>query len=301
MAVDITINGYSGAYATNVYTALEKVMYITPSFGINDPVNIYGSQSLTIDSGSVPDGMTSSIGTYDGYNLGVKIEGTATTAGDYPITITWGYTPRGGSATTIQRTFTLTVIDSVGTISGTPDFTYTEPFSEATVGTAVNSLQGSIDIDWGSAPGTGSYVKEDASATVIDGVLPPGLSFNVSNANGGGYYGWFELTGTPTAAGTYTFTVTLETRFRRTDSSFNSLVSEDIDCYLVVNDDNDVQTFGDGEDPDGYDELGDDDLDDIDFGDKITPPGGGPLSVSITSPVADYSGASPINLRSTIS
>jgi hypothetical protein len=129
--------------------------------------------------------------------------------GPYTYSITSGSLPPG-----------LTLNTSTGAITGTPTATGTFTFTTKVTDSKGNSATATCTISVAKSPITmtcgscqnpdtgkvGSWYNEDVSASggsgkyyysVISGSLPPGLSMN--NSNG-------DITGTPTKAGTYTFT-----------------------------------------------------------------------------------------------
>jgi hypothetical protein len=131
-------------------------------------VNGKAPYKFTLVSGSLPPGLT--LNTTSG-----AITGTPTTAGTYTFTST--VVDANGNTDTQQCSITVTAppLDLECGACGTSGF--------ATVGTAYSAA---FAVTGGTAPFTYS---------IVSGSLPPGLSINSG-----------KLTGTPTSAGTYTFT-----------------------------------------------------------------------------------------------
>ena len=126
--------------------------------------------TFAITSGALPTGLSlSSSGT---------LSGTSTASGTFNFTITTTDSSTGTGAYTGSRAYSLTVSAATVTLSPTT-------LSAATVGTSVSQ---SITASGGTAPYTYS---------ITSGSLPAGLSLSSSGT----------LSGTPTAGGTFNFTV----------------------------------------------------------------------------------------------
>ncbi|QUP55242.1 autotransporter domain-containing protein [Ralstonia syzygii] len=128
--------------------------------------------ALSVNTGTLPTGLSFNTAT------GV-LSGTPTTAGTVNFTVTGTDSSTGTGPYTISATYTLTT--SAPTISLSPT-----TLSGATVGAAYSQ---SVTASGGAAP---------YSYAVVSGALPAGLSLNASTG---------ALTGTPTAAGTFSVTV----------------------------------------------------------------------------------------------
>jgi len=126
--------------------------------------------SVTVTSGALPDGLTL---TND--NDGFTIAGTPTATGAYTFTVS--VTTQGGG--TRSKSFTI----NVATIATAT------PLPQGTEGTAYSQT---LTID---GPINGSALW------TYTGTLPPGLTLNTTTG---------EISGTPTTAGTYTFTISME-------------------------------------------------------------------------------------------
>jgi hypothetical protein len=145
--------------------------------------------TYSVTSGSLPQGLTlnASTGT---------ISGTPTSAGSY--TVTFKVVDANGSSDTATCTIVVTG-SAVNLDCGTCGA------SKATVGVSYSAT-------YSISGGTGPY-----SYSKVSGTLPPGLSLGGSTG---------KITGTPTATGTYSFTVKV------VDSRGNS---DTADCTIVVN------------------------------------------------------------------
>jgi hypothetical protein len=137
---------------------------------VNDGVSATDATSYAVSAGTLPAGL--SFDTATG-----ALTGTPTTGGDYSFTIT--ATGAGGS---ISKTFTGTVGAAGGTVTIPPTWT------DATIGSAT---VGRSFVDGIAVAGATTYV-------IASGVLPPGLTLDRLTG---------AISGTPTAAGSYTFMV----------------------------------------------------------------------------------------------
>ncbi|MDW8412837.1 MAG: putative Ig domain-containing protein [Acidobacteriota bacterium] len=134
-----------------------------------------------VTSGSLPPGLTLST-----LNSVATLSGTPTTAGTYNFTIT------AADVNNCQSSQTYTV-----TITGCPTITLSPTtLPNGTVGTPYSQ---SVSASGGNAPYTFSS----------SGTLPPGITFNTSTG---------AISGIPTAAGSYTFTITATDVFGCTGS-----------------------------------------------------------------------------------
>lgn len=175
--------GVQDTYATSINVAIPVVLSesapnATVGVAYDTQVAVgggWGPYSYSIVSGSLPAGM--SLGTV-GQNG--RIYGTPTTASTYNFTVrvTDTYWPGGGSTDDIAMSI---VVASYPTLSTNYD-------GRAMVGKAYS---GTITTGGGHTPKT--YAK-------VSGTLPPGLTLNASTG---------ALTGTPTTAGYYSFTIRL--------------------------------------------------------------------------------------------
>ncbi|MFV8668357.1 putative Ig domain-containing protein [Ralstonia pseudosolanacearum] len=128
--------------------------------------------ALSVNSGALPTGLSFNTAT------GV-LSGTPTTAGTANFTVTGTDSSTGTGPYTVSATYTLTT--SAPTISLAP-----ATLTGATVGTAYSQ---SVTASGGATPYT---------YAITSGALPAGLNLNTGTG---------ALTGTPTAAGTFSFTV----------------------------------------------------------------------------------------------
>ncbi len=128
--------------------------------------------ALAVNSGTLPTGLSFNTAT------GV-LSGTPTTTGTVNFTVTGTDSSTGTGPYTVSAIYTLTT--SAPTVSLSPT-----TLSSATVGTATSQ---SVTASGGASP---------YSYAVVSGALPAGLSLNASTGT---------LAGTPTAAGTFSFTV----------------------------------------------------------------------------------------------
>lgn len=199
--IQVTVTDQAHATVTNTYSLL-----VNPALTITGPstlpageVNVaYPSTTITSGGGTapitwsisgLPAGLTSSSGV---------ISGTPTTAAGSPYTVTVTATDAAGAVAT--KTYSLTINTGL-TITGPAS-----PLPGATVNTPYSA---SITSGGGTAPFTWTNTT-----------LPPGL--NVSNANSA----TLTISGSPTATGPYSFTVTVK-------DSFNSTVN--MNYSLTVN------------------------------------------------------------------
>lgn len=164
------------APASGSLSATAGVAY-SQSFVVANGTSPY-TYALSINSGTLPAGLSFNTAT------GV-LSGTPTTAGTVNFTVTGADSSTGAGPYTVSGTYTLTA--SAPTISLAPS-----TLSAATVGIAYSQ---SATASGGTAPYT---------YAVSAGALPAGLSLSASTG---------MLSGTPTAAGTFGFTV------RGTDAS----------------------------------------------------------------------------------
>ncbi|PVM89853.1 autotransporter outer membrane beta-barrel domain-containing protein [Caulobacter radicis] len=127
-----------------------------------------GPYTITLDSGTLPDGLTFS---------GSSISGVPTEGGSFPITIRAQDSTAGGTYSGTQA-YTLVVAAPSITVS---------PASPLTGGTIAAPYTATVTASGGTAPYTFAW----------NGSLPPGLTLSA----GGG------ISGTPTGAGTYNFNI----------------------------------------------------------------------------------------------
>ena len=145
-----------------------------------------GVYSWTVTAGALPPGLILS----NNLNVGV-ISGTPSTAGNYPFTVTLS----DGSGAILSQAFTI----SVGNTSTSGGFTVlTTAAANGVVGTPYSQA-----LTYSQSPNTscGSPLALPVF-TLSSGTLPPGLSIQ----NG-------MITGTPTTAGTYPFSVVVGNSF----------------------------------------------------------------------------------------
>ncbi|KQY75373.1 hypothetical protein ASD25_12625 [Brevundimonas sp. Root1423] len=164
-----------------VLTVAPAVVVVAPTNLPNGAAGTAYSQTLTASGGTGPYSFAVTAGALPpGWTLSSTgaLTGTATSSDSYTFTITATDSSTGTSAPySGSRSFTV--------ITGSPNFTLTPPTLPATVGQA---YAGSFAAGGGTAPYT--YVRSF-------GTLPPGMTLA---SNG-------LLSGTPTAAGTFNFTV----------------------------------------------------------------------------------------------
>jgi hypothetical protein len=141
------------------------------------------SQSLAFSDTGLPPGLSLTTGcSTSGYQVcEVRIAGTPTTAGDYPMTLT--ATDSGGATSTI--TLPVEVQDHV-----TPEILY----ENATIGNTVS-------VPFSAASASGQALNFSATG------LPPGISYTKTGPD------QITFTGSPTTAGSYTTTVTVSNRY----------------------------------------------------------------------------------------
>ena len=187
-------NAYSGTRAYSLTVAAPTVT-LSPTTLTSATVGTATSQSVTasggtapytyaVTSGALPAGLSlSSSGT---------LSGTPTAGGSFNFTVTATDSSTGAGPFTGSRAYTLSV--------GTPTLTITPSSTAGLTGVAGTSYSQSFTASGGSSPYT-------YALTVNSGTMPTGLSFNT---------GTHTLSGTPTTAGTVSFTVTA------TDSSSGS-------------------------------------------------------------------------------
>ncbi|NGM51977.1 autotransporter domain-containing protein [Caulobacter sp. 602-2] len=131
-----------------------------------------GPYTITLDSGTLPDGLNFSAG---------GISGTPTEGGSFPIVIRAQDSTAGG---TYSGTQSFTLIVDAPTI-------VLSPASPLTGGTIAAPYTATVS----ASGGTGGYTF------AVTGSLPPGLTPSLVGGN-------LQISGTPTGAGTYNFTVT---------------------------------------------------------------------------------------------
>ena len=169
-------------FTLSVSTALSIVTTTLPNGSVG---TVYPTQTLqagggqppyrwTIPTGKLPPGLT-----LDG--VFGRISGTPTANGAYPFTLT----VTDNQANTATASLSITVGAGV-TITISP-----ATLTAGTVGTAYSQT---LTATGGTAPYTYSVVAQSTGV----GTLPPGLTLNASTG---------AVTGTPTTAGTYVFTV----------------------------------------------------------------------------------------------
>jgi hypothetical protein len=165
---DFTISGQSITLSSGSNT-----QNVCPSNAITSIVYTVSAavSSTSISWSSTPSGISYNTGTY-------TISGTPTVAGTYSYTITTS----GASCTAATATGTITVGQTAVLTSG---------LGTNTQSICVNNAIVNITYSVGTATGV----------TVTGGSLPTGVSGNLS----GGVY---TISGTPTVAGTYTYTIT---------------------------------------------------------------------------------------------
>jgi len=174
--INVSASGGSGFQisTTSVPNGTVGVFYQTQFFAQNGS----GSYQWSVIQGQVPPGLQ-----FFSSNQQGQLSGTPTNAGNYTFTVSVFDNQTSQTAT---RQFTISISGTTG--SGFQISTTFVP--SGTVGvfysTQFNAVNGSGSYQW--------------SATV--GQLPPGLQFFSSNQQG-------QLSGTPTSAGNYTFTVTV--------------------------------------------------------------------------------------------
>lgn len=204
----VSSSAYSGtATATGLsagtsYTWTYDLQLYDTRFGSADYWIVTRTVTATTTAATLPVWTDSSIGSSAQYNVSFSNGVAATGATSYSVAS--GALPNG-----------LTLNTSTGAITGTPN----------TVGTFTGTLRatnagGSITtsfniVIWSTVTWTDSTIVENAQKSVaysddvsatgsptptysFTGTLPPGLSLNTTNGN---------LTGTPTTAGTYSFTL----------------------------------------------------------------------------------------------
>ena len=167
-------------------------------------LNQYYSQNIFADgskpirfslSGSVPPGL--SLGTV--------------TSGVYP-----GIVPLSGTVTQAGRyTFTVTAANDYGTASETYTFNIAEASGKPSIATET-IVDGYIGQYFSQTMTAASNPSALISWTVLSGSLPQGLSIS--------RYG--TISGTPTSAGTYTFTLRASNTYGSTDKSYTMTVRE---------------------------------------------------------------------------
>ena len=178
MATDA--NGQTGARAYSMPISAASVTVTPASLPGAAALQAYDEQlsasggtspyTFAVTSGSLPAGISLS--------MGGRLSGTPTAAGSFSFTVAATDASTGGGPFTSMRNYTLLVAAPAITISpGT--------LPEAVTGTAFSQTLG-------AAGGTTPY-----SYAVTAGFLPAGVSLSAAG----------ELSGTPTAAGTFAFTI----------------------------------------------------------------------------------------------
>jgi hypothetical protein len=168
---------------SNVDNPIEVDRYV--SVGINLGKGNIPPTSATIDSGSIPDGLVMT--TELNY---VMLSGRPQTLGTFSGVVTVGHSTPGYTPPTVNIPFSIVVAPPA-------PFTATSLTSNGNPGMAQVGSNISLE-DWGG------YIIETnlstVTATLLSGELPPGTKLGTNQTQ-------VRLSGTPTAAGTYTGTV----------------------------------------------------------------------------------------------
>jgi hypothetical protein len=190
--IGVTLADSSGLTLTKQFTLSVStgLSVLTTSLPNGSTGTVYPLQQLSAGGGQPPYRWSVTTGTLPpGLTLdGVfgRISGTPTTNGNYPFTLTvtdnTSATATGKLSITIGAGVTITIAPAT--------------LPAATVGTAYSQT---LTATGGTAPYTWSLVSSSTSTGIsTGGTLPPGLTLNASSG---------AITGTPTTAGTYAFTI----------------------------------------------------------------------------------------------
>jgi len=187
--------GFTGTRAYS-WTVNPSTLAFTPATLANATVGTAYNAPLSATGGTAPYSFAVTAGALPaGLTLGTAISGTPTAGGTFNFTIT--LTDGGGAST--NRAYTLTVAPPTLAISPTA-------LPAATLGTAYNQT---LTASGGTAP---------RAFAVTAGALPTGLSLSTAGV----------LSGTPTVAGTYNFSITV------TDSSTGTGPFTAVQAYTIV-------------------------------------------------------------------
>jgi len=188
VASDAIVNGFAlpALTATQSYTVvIYPTLAIAPLTALTGTVGVSFSQTFTatggasassyawsLAAGTMPPGLTLS-------SAGV-LSGTPTAAGNFPIYVQVLSQYPGGGAQTASQWFTVV-------IAATPSLTIAGSLGSGTVGSPYSA----------ALTGSGGYGAGTYTFSLASGALPSGLTLSAAGT----------LSGSPTAAGTFTFTV----------------------------------------------------------------------------------------------
>ena len=213
-ASPVTVSGLTnGVVYTFTVTATNSAGTGLPSFASNSATPIAppvaGATSAVIPYGSVPNIITLNLSGGAPTSVAVVAQGTHGTATASGTTIS--YTPSAGYYG--SDTFTFNATNGSGTSStATATVTINGPIITITPTTLTTDTVGSTYSQ--SLSGNGGQAPYTFATAVASGALPPGLSLGTSGL----------VSGTPTTAGTYTFTVTGTDSSTPAHASFTSTV-----------------------------------------------------------------------------